>query len=77
MVAPVQVEFTAYSMGICYASVCTNLSVAAAERKLNLSEPAGPGLRWKHADEKFRTGEDNPCPCETHPETHKHYLFSC
>lgn len=72
-----QPNFVAYSVGICYASVCTELSLKEATARLNCEQPTGLDHGWHIADEPFGSGESNPCPCNTHPETHKHYLFAC
>ena len=69
-------HFEAYSVGLCYASVCTLLDIEEATDLLNVEYPTGVGL-WFFANEPFKTGEANPCPCKQKPETHKHYLFMC
>ncbi len=48
-----------------------------ATRRLNAEQPTGLAHNWMLHDAPFRTGEDNPCPCDKAPETHKHMLFSC
>lgn len=68
--------FTVYSMGLCMASVCTSLSVEEAAARLNIQEPAGGTLEWRLADEPFRTGEPNPCPCND-GGGNRHMLFEC
>lgn len=70
-------EFTMYAMGMVYASVCTSLSLEQATEQLNVEAGTGLAGGWIKADEDFRTGESNPCPCHDHPETHRHYLFVC
>ena len=69
-------DYEAYSVGLCCASVCTSLSLAETTRRLNLEHPTGIAP-WKKVDEPFRTGEPNPCQCNENPKTHKHYLFVC
>lgn len=68
-------DFTVYSIGLCYASVCTSLPPEEAERRMNTEIPTGTAREWSIAQEPFATGADNPCPCEQKPETHKHYLM--
>jgi hypothetical protein len=70
-------EFDAYSVGLCYASVCTSLPDDDAAQELNWKWPTGISSRWSVADEPFRDGSPNPTPCERNPETHRHVLFSC
>jgi len=70
-------DFTPYSVGLCYASVCTNIDdVEEIARRLNTSHPTGVAP-WVYHGKSFNSGEPNPCPCETLSSTHKHYLFSC
>lgn len=65
-----------YSYGICYLSACTALSVEETEKAVNISHPTGIESKWHHADEPFRTGEANPCPCNKF-EGRQHMLFVC
>lgn len=69
-------DFTIYANGICHCSVCTVLTAEEATRRVNLENPTGVGS-WQIAEKGFSTGEPNPCPCDTHPKTHTHYLFTC
>jgi hypothetical protein len=66
--------FRPYSVGLCYASVCTNLDDVTATWRLNRDHPTGVGP-WKIADEPFVSGHPNPTPCPTSPG--RHILFSC
>ncbi len=71
-------NFETYSVGICAASVCTSLPLEEATERLNSESPTGITSRWSPSEEPtFKGGQSNPCACETHPETHKHYLFRC
>ena len=70
-------DFEAYSIGLGYASVCSSLSLAETTERLNLQHPTLISSPWTKADEKFKSGELNPCLCERNPSTHKHYLFVC
>ena len=71
-------DFTIYASGICYASVCTSLSLRKATARLNIEMPTGVSTPWKPSkDKRFHSGQPNPCPCEDTPATNKHYLFSC
>lgn len=71
-------EFTAYALGVCYASVCTSLPDQEAVRRLNDEHPAGTALGWHvSSDTHFRQGQTNPCPCEDSPDTHRHILMEC
>lgn len=68
-------EFTAYSVGVVYASVCTSLDDEAATARMNVEAPTSTDTPWQIADEAFRTGEPNRVACHDHPETHRHLLF--
>ena len=70
-------EFEAYAIGLIYASCCSSLSAEDTEKRLNAEHPAGTMNGWKIAEEPFKSGQPNPCPCHDHPDTHKHYLFWC
>lgn len=67
-----------YSAGFVYCSVCApeDMSIEVLEHAVNAQNPAGPGLRWKVADEPFRDGTPNPSPCSD-GHSKKHYLLSC
>jgi hypothetical protein len=69
-------EFTIYSEGFCFCSVCTSLTLEEAEERVNAQLLSVP-TRWTLHDGPFKGGESNPCPCNKKPETHKHMLFSC
>lgn len=72
-------DFTAYSVGLAHASVCTSLPLEKAIKLLNESHPTGlADSEWEPSkDKEFASGQPNPCICEDKPKTHKHYLFSC
>lgn len=67
-------DFTVYSEGIVYASVCSSLPLKETLERLRRKHPSAVEP-WVLADEPFRAGQENPCPCENHPATHKHYLL--
>lgn len=69
-------SFTPYAVGLCYASVCTDLTDDEATAKLNLTRPTGIEFGWKIADEPFSGGEPNPTPCPDDPSC-RHILFVC
>lgn len=69
--------FEAYSVGICYASVCTDLPLNEATNRLNAEHMTGIQSQWKPSeDETWANGSPQPCECEDDP-TRKHYLFDC
>ena len=70
-------DFALYSMGLVQASVCTSLDDATATERLNAEHAAGTQLGWLIAPDNFADGTPNRCPCNTHPETHRHLLFYC
>ena len=69
--------FEVYSDGICYMSVCTDMTPEEAASYANMVRPTGIRTGWRIAKEKFRTGETNPCPCDRHPVERIHILFEC
>lgn len=72
-------DFEIYGTGLVYTSVCAVASMPAEEvaRRLNEENPSGVMHPWTLAEENFRGGNPNPCPCDLSPETHRHYLFNC
>lgn len=72
-----EADFTVYAAGPVFCSVCTTLDPEAAAVRLNAEHPAGTKEGWGVHPKGFRDGQPNPCPCDTHPETHRHMLFSC
>lgn len=70
-------DLTVYSMGLCYASVCTTLPDAEATSRMNLEHMPGTSHGWQIADEPFRNGDPNGRPCDQRPASHRHLLFEC
>lgn len=70
-------EFTIYSNGICFCSVCSSLSPEETEMRINRENPSGTLGGWLLTEDDFMDGDPNPVPCNENPETHKHYLFAC
>jgi hypothetical protein len=73
------VDFQVISFGLVYAFVCTSLPFQETTERLNAAHPTGLAYSpWRPAtDERFVTGQSNPCECELCPETHRHQLFTC
>lgn len=70
-------EFVIYSEGIVCASVCSSLPIEEVKARM-AAHFTGTSSQWTLSeDPTFKGGEPNPCPCNEHPETHKHYLFNC
>jgi hypothetical protein len=69
-------EFAVYSVGLCYASVCTSLTVEEAAQRLNIEHPTGIGPWQIDPEGVFASGAPNPCKCHDF-DTHQHMLFSC
>jgi hypothetical protein len=65
----------AYSIGLGFASVCTNLDDDAATDRLNLQHPTGV-QPWHVHGEPFADGSPNPSPCPDREQC-RHILFSC
>jgi hypothetical protein len=73
---PGQEHFVAYTIGLCHMSVCTDLTEKEeVERHANLAHPTGVSP-WQVTEEKFHSGEPNPCPCNTDRER-LHWLLTC
>lgn len=70
-------KFETYSIGICYASACTNLSDSEAEMMMNRNHPSGVRTPWKISkDETFSGGQPHPSPCPDDSSC-RHILFNC
>lgn len=69
--------FTAYAVGLVYASVCTSLTDTEATSRINTEHPTGVSSWWEIADEPFASGDPNGRPCDQRPATHRHLLFTC
>lgn len=71
-------DFELYEPGFCHSSVCTSLSVSDATIRINAVYPTGISSQWVLSeDTTFASGGSMPGVCHDHPETHKHYLFTC
>jgi hypothetical protein len=69
--------FFVIGLGLCAASVCTRLTDEEATARLNREAPTGVSTEWQISkDEKFATGQPNPCPCPDYAG-HRHILFNC
>lgn len=69
--------FEPYTVGLCHASVCTDMTDEQATEMLNAMYPTGISSKWHISEEKtFRTGEPNPKPCED-GQGRRHILFVC
>jgi hypothetical protein len=69
--------FTAYAVGLCYASACTSLTDDEATAQMNTEHPTGIDSAWEIANEPFASGDPNGRPCDQHADTHRHILFTC
>jgi len=70
---------TVYRVGLVHCSVCVpkEMPVADIVYNTNLEHPTGLDHGWTIAPETaFRTGEPNPCVCNTDPQR-LHYLMVC
>ena len=71
-------DFAVYGKGICHLSICTTMTdTEEIVKQADIVNPTGLDHGWSWSKENFITGENNPCPCSTRPETHKHYLLVC
>lgn len=72
-------DVVVYSTGLIYTSVCASNDATTEdiENEVNLQYPTGIPARWCISKDKtFRTGENNPHPCEK-DRSRQHYLLSC
>ncbi len=71
-------HFECYSLGLCCASVCTDLTDREEiERITNLEYPTGIDSKWEISkDTHFHQGGPMPGPCEKDP-SRTHYLMEC
>lgn len=64
-------RLTIYAEGVCYASVCTDLSDEEADARM-----AAHPSRWaRAADPFFADRTPSPSPCGQNPTTHRHILY--
>ena len=70
-------DFEIYSNGLVFCSVCSSLTQEETIRRVNVENTTGINSNCKILEEKFNSGEPNPCACNLYPKTHNHYLFSC
>jgi hypothetical protein len=53
------------------------MTVEEVVNAINLQNPTGISSKWQISEnEKFRSGEPNPCVCERDPDR-RHYLMVC
>lgn len=68
-----------YTQGLVYASVCApaDMSIGDLLHEVNMVSPTGLERGWQLSpEEKFRSGEPNPCVCEL-DSMKVHRLLSC
>ena len=65
-----------YSVGLVFASVCSDDEVDIMLVAVNQDHPTGLDHGWTLADEPFRTGDENPHSCGRDP-ARLHYLLVC
>lgn len=71
--------FEVYALGVCCASVCSNLPVPEMTKRLNAQHPTGLDHGWGFAADSptFASGGPNPGKCERGTPGCSHYLFCC
>ena len=75
----VAADVRVYAEGIGRASICVLEDQPGADTIVHLNATHHPGTEhgWQVSnDETFRTGEPNPCPCNSDP-SRLHYLLDC
>ena len=67
-----------YASGMIYCSVCADETLSGKDvaARVEATSPAGTEYGWEVAEEDFRTGEENPHPCED-AEGRRHWLLIC
>lgn len=68
-----------YASGIVACSACApkTMDRAEVESQVNAKVPTGLDHGWSISpDEKFKSGQPNPCQCED-DESRVHYLLNC
>ncbi len=70
-------EVVFYSVGVVYLSACAPVETGGetVASQANIEHPTGV-TPWAVADEAFRTGEPNPCACDSEAGR-RHWLLSC
>lgn len=64
-----------YSLGLCYASICTNEPIETAAAWFNTQQPTGLDGEWRPSpNPTFADGNPNPVQCPINPD-HYHYLL--
>lgn len=68
-----------YSKGLVHCSVCAPKDMPREEivAETNSLNPTGIKHQWYISDKAFATGETNPCPCDSEPDSRLHYLMVC
>lgn len=67
-----------YRTGLTACSVCAPVTMSPQEvaDAVNVTDPTGISSPWKvSAEPAFQSGEPNPCLCDQHPVTRRHYLM--
>ena len=70
-------EFEIYANRICSCSVCSSLGKKETIERTNEENSTEMDDKWTMANSDFADGTVNPHPCESSPDTHKHYLLVC
>ncbi len=68
-----------YTEGPVCCSVCAPVDMTPEEvtARVNIERPTGITSTWAVSDEDFASGQTNPTPCNSEPETHRHFLLKC
>jgi hypothetical protein len=69
-----------YQTGLSYCSVCApnRYTAEMVAEAVNKEMPTGIDHPWKvSAEETFKTGESNPCPCNDSAADRQHWLLVC
>lgn len=67
-----------YAIGLCSCSACApeDLDAKQVADAANKARPTGIASRWAVSRRPFRSGQTNPCACNTDP-SRRHWLLEC
>lgn len=66
-----------YSSGPLALSVCapSGMEIDVVRTRVEQQHPCGTTGGWQKVDDRFASGEPNPCPCNTFPTLRRHWVL--